>query len=516
MKNAYVHTQVTRLVKELNDDIFKCIFEDASIGIAVLDIDLHFLKVNNKVCDILGYSKAELLAMSCPEITHPEDVSESKSIFDKVSQGLSRQSAVRKRYLCKSGDYKWTKLNLTMAAIDGSEELLIGVIEDINELVTAEIELKSSEENYRSFFKQAMDMIYTVDMEGYLTDVNEEMLKTMEYSRNELLGHKVDEFLHPGSFATWREIFEKLKSGQSEKKYGLILKSRSGRKISTEVSSAPVLKDKEMSGAWSILRNVTEVNRAAIEMNRINKQIIEKNRELEQIVYVTSHDLRSPLVNIQGFTQEVEMCIAELKRILAVLDVPEKFRDELKIITEQEIPEAIEYINSGISKMDKLLKGLLTISRLGRRPLEIKEIDMNTFIRSVLKTFEFQLKDNEIELNISNLPNCKGDETQLSQVFSNIIDNAIKYRHEDRIGKFSISGIKNGEQTSYSFSDNGIGIAPEKREKVFEIFYRDDQKLSGEGLGLTLVRKIVEKHLGEVSIDTNPEKGTTIIVKLPN
>lgn len=368
---------------------------------------------------------------------------------------------------------------------------------------------------YKTLFEEAMDMIFIIDSNGVLIDVNNEMCHKLDYAREELIGKSMLDFVHPSSIEQFHGILASLEAGKSERKYGLKLNNKLGKTINGEVSSVPEMNDKEMNGAFSIIRDVSDIRRNSVELNRMNKQLIEKNRELEQIVYVTSHDLRSPLVNIQGFNQELEVSIEELKKLLSGIDLPERLKNEINEIFELEIKESIDYIQLGIVKMDKLLKGLLTISRLGRRPLEIKEINMNNFISGIIKSFDFQLKENEIEIDISELPSCKADELQFSQVLSNLIDNSIKYLKKDQKGIISISGSSDENTVSYLISDNGIGIPPEKREKVFEIFYRDEQEQAGEGLGLTLVRKVIDKHMGDVSIESNSNGGTLVRITLP-
>ncbi|MFV2081245.1 MAG: ATP-binding protein [bacterium] len=245
-------------------------------------------------------------------------------------------------------------------------------------------------------------------------------------------------------------------------------------------------------------------------------QLNEKNEELEQIVYVTSHDLRSPLVNIQGFSRELETIIIHLEEILKDEDLSAGTKDEIARLLNEDVPEALGFILGSTDKMDALLKGLLRLSRLGRASLMIESIDMNFLIKEIVNSFEHQIKEKNVTLKVDDLFPATGDITQINQVFSNLLDNAIKYLDPNKPGKISITGEKRGNEVIYCVEDNGIGFAPEFRRKIFEIFHRlDPSHGSGDGLGLTIVRKILDRHGGRIWTESTSGKGTRFYVALP-
>ncbi|MCX5994938.1 MAG: HAMP domain-containing sensor histidine kinase, partial [Chloroflexi bacterium] len=168
------------------------------------------------------------------------------------------------------------------------------------------------------------------------------------------------------------------------------------------------------------------------------------------------------------------------------------------------------------SKMDSLLSGLLRLSRLGRAALNIKQLDMNKLMAEVVASFEFQVKKSGVTIRVEELPPCYGDETQINQVFSNLLDNALKFLDADRPGMIRISGKEEEGRVTYCVEDNGIGIADKDREQIFEIFCRLDPDAGiGEGLGLTIVRKILNRHGGKVCVESEPGKGSRFLVSLP-
>jgi signal transduction histidine kinase len=265
-----------------------------------------------------------------------------------------------------------------------------------------------------------------------------------------------------------------------------------------------------------VARDITERKQVEKERERLLAELAEKTRVLEQIVYVTSHDLRSPLVNIQGFTRELDQAFKEVNEILKSKGVSPQLRKKLTPIITEDIPLAFQYILTSSAKMDALLSGLLRLSRLGRASLNIKQLDMNKLMAEVMASVEFQIKESEATVEVDDLPPCYGDETQINQVFSNLLDNALKFLNPKRKGKIKIRGKTEKEQVVYCVEDNGIGIAGKDKQVIFEIFRRlDPGARSGEGLGLTIVRKILDRHGGKIWVESEPGKGSKFFVSLP-
>lgn len=252
------------------------------------------------------------------------------------------------------------------------------------------------------------------------------------------------------------------------------------------------------------------------ERERLLHELNSKNKELRQIVYVTSHDLRSPLINIQGFTRELMLSIEELSSILKDDNIPSELKEKLVPVLEDDIPDSLKYILTSTSKIDSLLSSLLHLSRIGRKALIIKQLDMNKLVSDVVKAMEFNIGKIDALVEIEDLPSCKGDSIQINQIFSNLIDNALKYRGPDRRCNIKVTGRKVAEHVEYYVQDNGIGIAKEHQDRIYEIFLRlDPNRGEGEGLGLTIIRTILDRHNGSISVVSRPDKGSKFTVTLP-
>jgi signal transduction histidine kinase len=182
----------------------------------------------------------------------------------------------------------------------------------------------------------------------------------------------------------------------------------------------------------------------------------------------------------------------------------------------EDIRESLRFIRTGASRMDQLLAGLLRLSRLGRAALDIRILDMNALLRETIENMDFRIRESKIHVHWDDLPACLGDALQVGQIFANLVDNAVKYRHPDRRCSIHITGEIAGEKAIYCVRDNGKGIDPAHLDKVFEIFHRlEPDQGQGEGLGLTIVRRVVDRLGGDVWAKSTPNEGSAFFVALP-
>jgi PAS domain S-box-containing protein len=252
------------------------------------------------------------------------------------------------------------------------------------------------------------------------------------------------------------------------------------------------------------------------DRKRAEQSIAAKNKELEQIIYVASHDLRSPLVNVDGYGRELEYAVEAIQSALAAGNTSPAGLAAAVRAALSEMTDALGYIRNSTRQMDALLKGLLKLSRSGRAALTIGSLDMNLLVARVFSSLEFAAKQAGVELRVSDLPSCKGDEVQLTQVFTNLVANALKFLDPARPGVIRISGAIEHGHAHYCVEDNGIGIAPEHQENIFELFHRlDPSRTEGEGLGLTIVRQILVRLDGQVQVESKPGEGSRFHVTLP-
>jgi signal transduction histidine kinase len=227
--------------------------------------------------------------------------------------------------------------------------------------------------------------------------------------------------------------------------------------------------------------------------------------------------LRSPLVNVQGFGKRLAKACHEVAQLLDRPDLPPGLAQATDPILRDRIPRSLGFINASAEKMDALLDGLLRLSRVGRAALRPQRLDMNQMLVNILAAMSFQSQAVGATIVVDPLPAAWGDPVQVNQVFTNLLDNALKYRAPDRPLRLHIAGRLEERQAIYTVADTGLGIAAEHQEKIWELFHRLDPSgpVAGEGLGLTLVRRILDRQNGRAWVESVLGEGSQFFVALP-
>jgi signal transduction histidine kinase len=279
-----------------------------------------------------------------------------------------------------------------------------------------------------------------------------------------------------------------------------------------------------MQKAQNVLRDANTQLEASVAAR--TAELTAANAEIQSFAYIVSHDLRSPLVNIMGFTSELE----ELKRSMfekrgtdevngvAVLEDPaetaaEGASDEE---LEKDFDEALGFIKASITKMDRLIHSILTISREGSRTLQAEKIDLNEMFDTILSSAAHQVQEAEADISVASMPTIVSDRLAVEQVFSNLIDNALKYLRSDEKGRINVNCARRNDRVVIEIEDNGRGIAEKDKGRVFELFRRaGTQDRPGNGMGLAHTRALVRRLGGTITLDSALGKGSTFRVSLP-
>ena len=256
----------------------------------------------------------------------------------------------------------------------------------------------------------------------------------------------------------------------------------------------------------------------------------EANNEIQRFAYIVSHDLRSPLVNIMGFTSELEELRTDIFRRIAALaraevsasPVPAASGESEPVLEgkdrqlSQDFTEALGFIKSSIAKMDRLISAILNLTREGRREFEPVRIDTTELIEAIVTTMAHQAAEAEAQIRIEPLPDIVSDRLALEQIFSNLIDNALKYLKPGVPGNISVRGRTNLGFAIFEIADNGRGIDPKDHQRIFDLFRRAGaQDKPGQGIGLAHVRALVRRLGGTMSVQSELHNGSTFTITLP-
>lgn len=500
-----------------SEEKFRALVETSSDWIWETNDEGVYTYASPQVEDILGYKSEEIIGKSPYSLMPPEEASRMAFFYKELLK--TGKPIVALENICLHKDGRCIVLETSgIPVLDNAGNICgyRGMDRDITERKRSEEELQKSEEHLRILFEQAADAIYVCQFDGQFVQVNEEACRSTGYTKEELLCRNVTdinpEIRTPEALS---ELFNKLSAGGA-----VTVESKRRRKDGSIFPVEITISCLEMPGGPKILdlvRDITDRKRAEDEREELVKSLEYKNRELQDIVYTASHDLRSPLVNIDGFSGELESDCEQLIELFAKQVQDGDKREQIELIIKENIPESLRFISSGAKKMASLLDGLLQISRIGAVKINSESLDMDKVVREILASMEHQIKKDNILVTVDSLPRCKGDLHMLDHVFTNLISNAIKYRDPAKECQMKISGKVKGNMSIYCVEDNGIGIAPAHQKKVFEIFHRlnPETSASGEGLGLTIVTRVMNRLGGKIWLESEPGIGSKFFIALP-
>jgi signal transduction histidine kinase len=238
-------------------------------------------------------------------------------------------------------------------------------------------------------------------------------------------------------------------------------------------------------------------------------------------VYSVSHDLRSPLINLQGFSEELKHSSRDLAGLFERDGVPPKVLEQGQKILKQNVAESVHFIQAAVDRLARIIDALLRLSRAGRVQYDWQILDVAALVGSVLDALHDSLREKDAEVVVNPLPEARGDSTAIEQALANLLGNAVKYLDPARPGRIEVGSLQahpaaqSGFQVYY-VKDNGLGIPEAYHARVFTAFNRLHAGVApGEGIGLALVRRIVERHGGSIWVESAHGVGTTFFVTLP-
>jgi PAS domain S-box-containing protein len=429
---------------------------------------------------------------------HPDD---RDYVYEEIRKHLEGETPVyisEHRVQCKDGTYKWIldRGKVIERTEDGKPLRVIGTHSDITGRRQTEEALRESEKMYRSVIENIQDVFYRSDTQGRLLMGSPSGIKLFGYdTEDEMIGLSLDSFW-PDPQERGR-LLTQIKATGSVKDFEAVLKRKNGTDIDVAFTTHFYYDDHgKPLGTEGLIRDITERKRAEREREALIAELEAKNSELERFTYTVSHDLKSPLITIGGFVGflEKDMLAGNIERVKA----------------------DVVHINDALTRMQMLLDELLELSRVGRIMNPPEAVSFEIIVREAVEAVRGRIETHGIQVEIApDLPVVYGDRVRLVEVVQNLVDNACKFMGEQPYPKIEI-GVRRDEATPIFYvRDNGIGIEPPYQDKIFGLFEKLDPTSDGTGIGLSLVKRIVETHEGKIWVESAGKgSGTTFYFTL--
>ncbi|HET9995068.1 MAG TPA: PAS domain S-box protein [Candidatus Acidoferrum sp.] len=443
-----------------------------------------------------GYKRDELVGQKVKNII-PEGFAE-RLIADgtrTAAEALAQQIGMGMELSGRRKDGTEFPIEIMLSPLESAEGILVtAAIRDISVRKGAEKHLAQMEGRYRGLLEAAPDAMVVVNQGGEIVLLNVQAEKQFGYKRDELVGQKVKNII-PEGFAE-RLVADALRSTEDALAQqigtGIELSGRhkNGSEFPIEIMLSP-LESAEGILVTAAVRDITARKKAEAQLLQKVEELNQSNEELGQFAYIASHDLQEPLRMVASYTQLLS------RRYKGKLDA--------------DADEFIAYAVDGASRMQRLIQDLLTFSRVGTKGKELVDTSSEEALQSALINLRGAIEDSSALVTHDPLPVVQADETQLIQLFQNLVGNGIKYQNKG-IPKVHISAAKNGGQRwIFSVKDNGLGIDSQYFEKIFGMFQRlhKREEFAGTGIGLAICKKIVERHGGSISVESKPGQGST-------
>lgn len=486
-----------------NQQLLSTIINNSTAVIYVKDLRGRYLLVNHRFTELFHRSEEAILGKTDYDFFSKEDADAFRQMDERTAaadHALTEEERVRQ----DDGMHTYISVKSTLRNATGKPYAIFGISTDISDRKKAEESIRLAEANYREIFDKASDAIYVHEMQtGRVIEVNQRASKITGYSKEELIGGDPKDFITNHPQYTLQHAFSYLQKAAEGKPqlFEWLGKNKDGSYNWLEVN----LKKASIAGQDRILAFFREINdrkKAQMEVQKLNEGLEQKvidrtaelqsaNKELESFSYSVSHDLRAPLRAIHGYTKMLSE------------DYIDKLDDDAK--------QMMDAVLRNAGKMGRLIDDLLAFSKLGKKDLQITTVDMTKLATTVLNDIKYSMPSIKASVVILPLLPANGDPNLMSQVFTNLISNAIKYSEEKDAPAIEIGSREEGRETVYYVKDNGAGFDMKYYDKLFGVFQRlhRDEEFEGTGVGLALVKRIITRHGGKVWAEAEIGKGAT-------
>jgi PAS domain S-box-containing protein len=456
--------------------------------------------VNRKFCEISQYSEEELIGKNHRILNsghHPKEF--FQQMYHTIANGNVWRGEIKNR--AKDGSFYWVDTTIVPFMNGSKAHQYVAIRTDITErkrgdLMRARLVVELVE--------SSDDAIISNTLNGTITTWNRGAERLFGYSPAEGIGKSIDMLLPEDRMNEGSDIMERIGRGEVVDHFETVRVQKNGDKVHLSVRTSPIRESSgAIVGASIIARDITKAKADEREIRELNEELEQRNRvlersniELQQFAYVASHDLQSPLRSVGGFIQLLK----------------KKYEGQLD-------EEALDWIRRTVQatgQMQALIRDLLSFSRVDSRARPFVLMSFQDIFNDAVNQLESSIRDARGKVTCDPLPEIIGDRPQLVQLMDNLIGNGLKY-HGDRLPHVHVSAKQSGDHWTFSVCDNGIGIAPEHYDRIFEIFQRlhDKKDYPGTGIGLAVCRRIVNRLGGEIWVESTPGQGSKFCFTVP-
>jgi PAS domain S-box-containing protein len=501
------------------DALQKAIFNSANFSSIATDAKGVIQIFNVGAERMLGYTAAEVMNKITPaEISDPQEViARAKALsieletpitpgFEalvfKASRGI--EDIYELTYIRKDGSRFPAVVSVT-ALRDNQNEiigyLLIGTDNTARKLIETDQkrldqQLRDHQFYTRSLIESSIDAIMTTDPSGIITDVNKQMEVLTGCTRDELIGSPFKGYFTDQEKA--ETVVNLVLSKQKVSNYELIARAWGGKETAVSFNATTFYdRGRKLQGVFAAARDVTERKLLDQALQEKNDELNAANKELDAFSYSVSHDLRAPLRAIDGFSRKV------------LEGYGEKLDDEGR--------RQLQVVRDNAQRMGELIDNLLAFSRMGRRAIVLKTLDMDAMVKGVADELRAAEPERSIEFAVLPLPCALGDAPMLRQVWVNLLSNAVKFTRQRQTAHIEIGGRAEGGELLFWVKDDGAGFDMQYADKLFGVFQRlhRQEEFEGTGVGLAIAQRILHRHNGRIWGEGKPDAGATIWFALP-
>ncbi|TGM52396.1 PAS domain-containing sensor histidine kinase [Leptospira vanthielii] len=506
--------EIKKMEKNLriSEDAFRENFDNSAIGMALLDGNGRWLKVNKRVCDIIGYTELELMQLTFQDITHPEDLNVDLTYLEELVTEKRKFYQMEKRYFHKNGNLVYAILAVSMVKNEEGEVLyFISQIIDITEWKLVERELKIAlSKNQAILDSSTLVSIISTDTEGIITEFNHGAEWMLGYSSEELIGKHSPKLFHIES-----EIENKAKLLNEEynskiEGFDILIynakigkpnalewtyKRKDGSTFPVLLSVTPVRQNEKISGYLGVAVDISELKKAEAEIQSLLDITNEQNHRLKNFTNIVSHNLRSHSFGISGMMEILQN------------SYPSYFQNEM-----------MQLLFGATENLKRTIEDLTAVIKVNLAQENYESIDIGQVVQKNIESLALQILESELKIEV-NLPIqflVRGIPAYLDSIVLNLITNAIKYKTNGRNSFLKISGSYTNQLIKIQFEDNGQGIDLKKHgDKLFGMYKTFHENKEARGVGLFISKNQIETMGGKIEVESTVGVGTKFTVFLP-